>query len=261
MKYDKYIGFDLHQATTVVAVLDAEGKVVLETIVATEAAAVIRLLRSLSGRLHITFEETTQARWMYDVVRGYVSEVIVCDPRRNKLLGEGSKADKPDARKLADLLRAGLLRPVYHGHEATRQLKDLVRGYETLSADTQRMMVRIKAIYRAHGIRTPGSAVYQQKQREQWVQLLTESGTRQRVSWLYEELDHLRPLRKQAKMAMVAEGRKTSGFWPTSNDPPIGTSSLRHACGDSGHAISISYEASAMGLQRPGDCHVHECGI
>jgi Transposase len=75
------------------------------------------------------------------------------------LLGEGSKADKPDARKLADLLRAGLLRPVYHGHEATRQLKELVRGYETLSADTQRMMVRIKAIYRGHGIRTPGSAV------------------------------------------------------------------------------------------------------
>jgi hypothetical protein len=39
MKFDRYIGFDLHQATTVVAVLDAEGKVVMETIVATEAAA------------------------------------------------------------------------------------------------------------------------------------------------------------------------------------------------------------------------------
>ena len=95
MKFDKYIGCDLHQATTVVAVLDAEGKVVMETIVATEAAAIIRFVKSLSGPLHITFEETTQARWMYDVVRGYVSEAIVCDPRRNKLLGEGSKADKP----------------------------------------------------------------------------------------------------------------------------------------------------------------------
>jgi hypothetical protein len=95
MKFDKYIGFDLHQATTVVAVLDAEGKVVMETIVATEAATIIRLLRSLSGPLHVTFEETTQARWMYDVVRGYVKEAIVCDPRRNKLLGEGSKADNP----------------------------------------------------------------------------------------------------------------------------------------------------------------------
>ena len=50
MKCDKYIGFDLHQATTVVAVLDAEGKVVLETIMATEAAAVIRFLKSLAGR-------------------------------------------------------------------------------------------------------------------------------------------------------------------------------------------------------------------
>ena len=92
MKCDKYIGFDLHQATTVVAVLDADGKVAMETIVATEAPAIIRFLKSLSGTLHITFEETTQARWMYDVVRGYVNEAIVCDPRRNRLLGEGSKS-------------------------------------------------------------------------------------------------------------------------------------------------------------------------
>ena len=77
MKFDKYIGCDLHQATTVVAVLDAEGKVVMETIVATEAAAIIRFVKSLSGPLHITFEETTQARWMYDVVRGYVSEAAL----------------------------------------------------------------------------------------------------------------------------------------------------------------------------------------
>ena len=123
MKCDKYIGFDLHQATTVVAVLDADGKVAMETIVATEAAAIIRFLKSLSGTLHITFEETTQARWMYDVVRGYVKEVIVCDPRRNKLLGEGSKADKPDARKLAELLRAGLLRPVVSRPRSDARIK------------------------------------------------------------------------------------------------------------------------------------------
>src|SRR5215831_15742647 len=117
------------------------------------------------------------------------------------------------------------------------------------------MMVRIKSIYRAHGIRTSGSAVYQQKQREQWLHLLSEPGTRQRVSWLYEELDHLRPLRKQAKMAMVAEGRKHQAFSPTSNDPPIGADSLRHACRYGGHAISISHQTSAMGLQWLGDRH------
>jgi transposase len=137
-----------------------------------------------------------------------VAEVLVCDPRRNKLLGEGSKGDKVDARKLAELLRAGLLRTVYHGHEATRKLKELVRGYETLSIDTQRTMVRIKAIYRGRGIRTPGRGVYQAQQRGQWLQQLADAGVQQRVSWLYEQLDQLRPLRRQAKQMMLAESRR-----------------------------------------------------
>jgi transposase len=205
---DKYIGMDVHQATTVVVVLDAEGKVVLETIVATEAAAIIRLLQGLAGKLRVTFEETTQAAWLHDVIRHFVTEVVVCDPRRNKLLQEGSKADKPDANKLAELLRAGMLRSVYHGHEGTRTLKELVRAYETLSQDTEPTMVRIKALYRSRGIRTPGRGVYQASQREQWLKQLTEPGLRQRVSLLYAELDQLRPLRKQAKQAMLAESRK-----------------------------------------------------
>jgi len=208
MKCDKYMGMDVHQAMTVVVVLDADGKVVMETMVPTEAAAIIRLVRSLSGPLRVTFEETTQAAWLHEVIRAYVTEVIVCDPRRNKLLEDGSKADKVDARKLAELLRAGLLRSVYHGHEATRNLKELVRAYETLSIDTQRTMARIKAIYRARGIRTSGRGVYQPKQRQRWLELLTETGIRQRVTWLYEQLDQLQPLRREAKQAMLAESRR-----------------------------------------------------
>jgi transposase len=222
MKRDQYMGMDVHQATTVVAVLDAEGRQILETIVKTEAAAIIRLVQSLSGPLHVTFEETTQADWLYDVVRTYVAEVIVCDPRRNKLLSEGSKGDKPDARKLAELIRVGLVRPVYHGHEATRRLKELVRGYETVSMDTQRTMVRIKAIYRGRGIPTPGQGVYQTSQRERWLERLTEPGVRQRVSWLYEQLDQLQPLRRRAKHAMVEESRKHRAVGLLRSIPQLG---------------------------------------
>jgi transposase len=180
---------------------------VLETIVATEAAAMIRLVQSFSGTLHVTFEETTQAAWLYEVLRAWASEVIVCDPRRNKLLEEGSKADKPDARKLAELLRAGLVKSVYHGHESTRKLKELARAYETLSLDVERTMVRIKAIYRGRGIRTPGRGVYQSSQRKQWLEKLTQPGIQQRIGWLYDELDALQPLRREAKQAMLTESR------------------------------------------------------
>ncbi len=207
MKRDKYMGLDVHQAMTVAVVMDAEGKVVLETMVATEAAAVLRLVKSLSGPLRVTFEESTQAEWLYGLLRSHVTEVVVCDPRRNKLLSEGSKADKVDARKLADLLRSGMLRSVYHGHQATRKLKELVRAYETFSLDTQRTMNRIKAIYRGRGIATPGRGVYQARTRDQWLAKLAESGLRQRAAWLYQQLDQLKPLRKQAKQVMLAESR------------------------------------------------------
>ena len=181
MKPDKYIGMDVDQATTVVAVLDANGKAIWETIIPTQAGEVIRLVESLSGPLHVTFEETTQADWLYEVVRRHVAEVVVCDPRRNKLLSEGSKGDKVDARKLAELLRVGMLRPVYHGQEGTRELKQLAAGYQTICSDMQRTMARIKAIYRGRGIRTPGHGVYQVKERQQWLELLSDGGVRQRT--------------------------------------------------------------------------------
>lgn len=222
MKLDKYIGLDVHAATIVIAVLDSVGKLVLETVIATEAAAVIRFLEGLNGRLHVTFEETTQAAWLYEVIWAHVAEVIVCDPRRNKLLNEGSKADKPDARKLAELLKAGMLRSVYHGHQGTRTLKELVRAYETLSEDTQRTMVRIKALYRSRGIATAGRGVYQAGQREHWLKQLTEPGLRQRAGWLYEELEQLRPLRKKAKQAMVAESRKHRAVMLLRTIPQLG---------------------------------------
>jgi len=208
MKRDKYIGMDVHHAMTVVAVLDEKGKVIWETIIATQANPIIEMLESLSGNLHVTFEETTQADWLYEIVRRHVAEVVVCDPRRNKLLSEGSKADKVDARRLAELLRVGMLRPVYHGKEGAGKLKQLVRGYQTFLSDTQRTMARIKAMYRSRGIQTPGRGVYQAKQREQWLSLLTDPGVRQRTAWLYEQLDQLTPLRRQAKLAMLAESRK-----------------------------------------------------
>ena len=91
-----------------------KGKIVWETIVPTETGAIRRLIESISGPIHVTFEETTQAEWLYDLLQGLVAEVVVCDPRRNKLLMEGSKGDKADARKLAELLRTGMVGSVWH---------------------------------------------------------------------------------------------------------------------------------------------------
>ena len=56
-------------------------------------------------------------------VEPLVKYLVVCNPKHNHLLKQGSKNDRIDARKLANLLRLNALKPVYHGEHGTRILK------------------------------------------------------------------------------------------------------------------------------------------
>ena len=106
MNQAKYIGMDVHQATISVAVMDSAGKLILESILETKAATILQFIGGLRGSLLVTFEEGTSAAWLYDLLKPHVANVLVCDPRKNALLKDGSKSDRIDARKLAELLRA-----------------------------------------------------------------------------------------------------------------------------------------------------------
>ncbi len=96
----------------------------MESVIETKPAAFCSYPR-FAGELHVTWEEGTWAAWLYDLLQPQVQHIVVCNPRRNALLKEGSKSDKVDARKLADLLRTGMLRPVYHGENGLRTLREL----------------------------------------------------------------------------------------------------------------------------------------
>src|ERR1700736_7012829 len=159
MSSEKYIGLDVHQATISVAVMDSQGKLIMESILETKASTILEFLGGLRGTLFVTFEEGTWAAWLYDLLKPHVAKVLVCNPRKNASLKEGSKSDKIDARKLVDLLRGHYLTPVYHGDNGLRTLKELSRSYLTISKDLTRVMNRIKALYRAWAIPCGGTEV------------------------------------------------------------------------------------------------------
>ena len=52
---EKYIGLDVHQATIPVAVMDAGGKLVMESILETKASTLLQFLAELRGNLSVTF--------------------------------------------------------------------------------------------------------------------------------------------------------------------------------------------------------------
>src|SRR5438046_8172611 len=185
MDNKKYIGMDVHHATSVAAVRDASGKLVMESIVETKTATILEFIQGIHGSLWVTFEEGTSAAWLYDLLQPHVAQVVVCDPRRNALLHAGNKNDRVDARKLSDLLRAGLLTPVYHGESGVRTLRELCRGYLTINKDLTRVMNRLKALYRSWAIPCAGDKVYSPRHRNAWLEKLSEGGVRRRAEELY----------------------------------------------------------------------------
>jgi len=208
MSSEKYIGMDVHQATISVAVMDSQGKVIMESILETKGSTILEFFAGLRGALSVTFEEGTSAAWLYDLLKPHVAKLVVCNPRRNALLKHGSKSDKIDACKLADRLRLNDLKPVYHGETGVRMLRELARSYLTIVKDLTRVMSRGKALYRSWAIPCAGRDVYYTRQGSQWLGKIQEPGVRCRAEQLYQQLDMLQHLRQQARRALLAESRK-----------------------------------------------------
>jgi transposase len=222
MSQEKYIGMDVHQATISVAVMNGDGKLIMECLLETNAATIVEFLAGLQGALSVTFEEGSSAAWLHDLVKPHVDHVVVCNPRKAALLKDGSKSDRIDARKLAELLRTHQLKPVYHGEHGVRTLKELGRSYLTLTQDVTRVMNRIKAVYRSWAIPCAGSSVYAPRHRSKWLDKLVEPGVRVRAERLYQQLDGLQPLHLEARRALLLESHKHAAVKLLRQIPSIG---------------------------------------
>lgn len=222
MSDSKFIGLDVHKTSVAAAVLDDNGKLVMRSVLLTQAGAILAFIRGVRGTLRVTFEEGTHAAWLYDLLKPHVAEVFVCDPRKNGLLKSGNKSDHIDARKLAELLRAGMLSKVYHGQNSSLTLKELGRTYTTLTADTTRVMSRLKALYRSRAISSEGKKLYTRRRREQWLAQLLQAGQRYRAQSLFEQLDGLQALRRQVRHDLLAECRKHKAAAVLTSIPYLG---------------------------------------
>jgi len=216
----KYIGMDVHKATTVIVVLNRAGKVTAEAIVETKSNTILDFIRSQRGTIHIALEESTQASWIYDLIHPFVAEILVCDPRR--IPKQGNKGDKIDAHRLAELLRTKALVPIYHSPQSTRSVKEFVRSYNALVRDSTRIKNRIKALFLGRGIHCAGDAVYDPEERTLWLKKINLPAARVRAERLMEELECVQRLVSQAELDLIRETRKHASTKILKTIPGIG---------------------------------------
>jgi transposase len=150
-EYDHYIGLDWSERTMAIARMTKHQSFPVTNERPTDLKEMKLYLDQLRGTRVLVVEETTTAHWLYLELCEHVERIIICDPYRNKLLSEGAKTDKIDAAKLCQLLKAGLLKEVFHTHSKDYELRKLVSAYRDLVQSGVRLKNQRSALFRAEG--------------------------------------------------------------------------------------------------------------
>ena len=188
-----YLGLDAHVRSCVLAGMDSRGKLLFnERFSTSESALKSQLVAVKAHKKILALEESPLAGWLSGALQCYVDELIVCDPRQNKLISSNAhKSDLEDAADLCRLLRLDALKPVYHAEYEHRAIfKSAVQHYLDLRDRQRELKVHIKAKYRHAGVlRVEGQSVFGTKHRERFLSQLPHETQREIMLRLYTVLD------------------------------------------------------------------------
>jgi transposase len=171
--------------------IEQRKKIVARYSIPTSIAAIRELLRSIPGKKELAFEEGSLAHWLWRNLRQDVDRLIVCDPRRNAYIAkDGDKDDPIDAGKLAELLRGGYLREVYHSEDERQvTLKRWVGLYHDRVHEAVRQINKLRGCCRHYGIRPPGVVLRDVVRRQDWLAGLSDRDLQAQLMMLWPGLD------------------------------------------------------------------------
>jgi transposase len=154
MKRCHFIGVDVHCKFSEVTAINASGQVVHKQRCATSIPALVEQLEQVPRPRRLVIEEGPLADWLYRNLRAHADEMVVCNPRRNRLIAEaGDKDDPLDAEKLAQLFRGGYVKAVHHGESLARAvLKQHVSLYHDRVRHRVSEGLRIASLLRRQGV-------------------------------------------------------------------------------------------------------------
>jgi predicted NBD/HSP70 family sugar kinase len=86
----RYIGLDVHAASTTFGVISETGKQISSHVVETNGQALVEQPKTIAGKRHVVLEEGTQSAWLYEILTPHAEEVVVAVVSESR----GQKDDK-----------------------------------------------------------------------------------------------------------------------------------------------------------------------
>ena len=137
---EHFAGLDVSVKDTSVCIVDETGKIVREVKVASAPEALLQVLRNCRYSFkRIGLEAGPLSQWLYSAL-GEANLPVICVETRHMravLKAQINKTDRNDARGIAQMMRAGLYRPVHVKTLRSQKLRTLL---------THRKLLQSKAI-------------------------------------------------------------------------------------------------------------------
>ena len=159
-RHHAVVGLDVGDRHTHYCVLDVDGAVEAEGVLATKDTA-LRLQFEGKPRMRVALEVGTHSPWVSRLLEALGHDVLVANPRKVRLISESdSKRDRADARLLARLAQVGpaLLSPIHHRSAKVQTDLALVRAREVAVQTRTKIVNAVRGIVKSTGQRLPASA-------------------------------------------------------------------------------------------------------
>jgi transposase len=171
-----YVGIDAHKRELHVAMLIGAAATPVTWTVENEPKAIERLHRKLErdapGLVRVCYEAGPCGYALQrQLTKGRVSCVVIAPALMPRKPGDRVKTDRRDARKLAELFRAGLLTVVRPPTPAEEAVRDLARARDDARDDVQRARHRLGKLLLRRGLHYAGRNWT--KAHRQWVKTIT----------------------------------------------------------------------------------------
>ena len=157
-----YAGLDVSVRHTSICIVDACGKIVRETRVSSDPAAIVPILTvpGIDCR-RVGLEAGPLCQWLFSGLAEAGLPVICVETRHMKaaLAAQVNKTDRNDARGIAQMMRVGLYRPVHVKTVASQEKRTLLAARKLLQGQNRAIENDLRGLLRSFGLKVgPTSA-------------------------------------------------------------------------------------------------------
>jgi transposase len=220
-----YCGIDLHARSMYVCVLDREGAVLLHRDLPCDPVRLLAVIRPYRGDLVVGVECIFSWYWLADLcAKEGIAFVLGHALYMKAIHGAKAKNDRIDSRKLAGLLRGGLLPQAYAYPAEMRATRDLMRRRLHFVRHRGQLLAHIQMTHHQYNLASPGRRISYRSNREGIEDVFEDVSVRESVAADVTLANHYETVINELELSVLrqARGHDPNSFQLLRSIPGIG---------------------------------------